>query len=263
MKKQLQCLFKLKGLQIIIECNLKLVNYLDVTFNLNNRSYRPYRKPNYETHYIHIESDHPPSITNQLPWPIKKHLSQLSLSKDTFYETTPYYEQRLTSCGYNEKLTYQHQRESNKNTGKTRKSNIKWFNPPYSKSLKTSIGKYSFRLLKKHFPPGHKLRKIFNINTLKISYSCMSNLEANIDGHNKYILENTPPPKTKLYNCLKRENCPMRGAWLTEDVLYYPRIVVMTKHINQNCIKESAKLPLKSVTQIIKNLLKVTSTTKR
>ena len=33
-----------------MECNLKAVNYLDVTFNLNDGSYRPYRKPNDETH---------------------------------------------------------------------------------------------------------------------------------------------------------------------------------------------------------------------
>ena len=39
-----------KGLQIIIECNLKIADYLDVTFNLNDGSYRPYRKPNDETH---------------------------------------------------------------------------------------------------------------------------------------------------------------------------------------------------------------------
>ena len=104
-KKQLQSLFKQKSLQIIIECNLKVVNYLDVTFNLNDGSYRPYRKPNDETHYIHIQSDHPPSITKQLPRSIKKRLSQLSSSKDIFYETTPYYEQRLARCGYNEKLS--------------------------------------------------------------------------------------------------------------------------------------------------------------
>ena len=38
-KKQLQSFFKEKGLQIIIECNLKVGNYLDVTFNLNDGSY--------------------------------------------------------------------------------------------------------------------------------------------------------------------------------------------------------------------------------
>ena len=42
MKKQLQSLFKQKGMCIIIECNLKIVNYLDVTFNLNYGSYRPF-----------------------------------------------------------------------------------------------------------------------------------------------------------------------------------------------------------------------------
>ena len=54
-----------------MECNLKAVNYLDVTFNLNNGSYRPYRKPNDETHHIYVRSDHPPSITKQLLWIIK------------------------------------------------------------------------------------------------------------------------------------------------------------------------------------------------
>ena len=96
------------------------------------------------------------------------------------------------------------------------------FNSSYSKSLKTNIGKYFFRLLKKHFPPGHKL-KTFNKNTLKLSYFCMPNLKAKNDGHKK-ILENTAPPKTKLCKYLKKEDCPIRGACLTENVLYYARI---------------------------------------
>ena len=143
-KKQLQSLFRQKGMQIIIGYNLKVVNYLDVTFNLNDGSYRPYPKPNDETHYFHIQSDHPPSITKELPRSIEKRLSQLLSSKDIFYETTPYYEQRLASCGYNEKLTYQQKGENNENNknigknGKNRKRNIIWFNPPYSKSLKTN-----------------------------------------------------------------------------------------------------------------------------
>ena len=98
-------MFKQTGLQKIIECNLKIINYLDVTFNLNDGFYLLYRMPNNETHYIHIQSDHPPSITNQLPWYIEKCLSQISPSKDIFYKTAPYFEQGLTSCGYNKKLT--------------------------------------------------------------------------------------------------------------------------------------------------------------
>ena len=35
-KKRLQKVFKNNGLNVIIECNMKIVNYLDVTFNLND-----------------------------------------------------------------------------------------------------------------------------------------------------------------------------------------------------------------------------------
>ena len=62
LKKKLQKLFKEKDLGIIIQCNLKITNYLDITLNLNDDSYRPYRKPKEETNYIHIISDHQPSI---------------------------------------------------------------------------------------------------------------------------------------------------------------------------------------------------------
>ena len=67
LKKKLQKLFKEKDLDIIIQCNLKITNYLDITLNLNDGSYRPYRKPNEETNYIHISSDHPPSIIKEIP----------------------------------------------------------------------------------------------------------------------------------------------------------------------------------------------------
>ena len=105
-KKTFQKMFKNKGLDIIINCNMKIVNYLDVTLNLNDGSYRPYKKPNDETNYIHVNSDHPPSILKQLPVSIQKWLSSLSSSKEMFKETTPYYEQYLSNCGYKEKLNY-------------------------------------------------------------------------------------------------------------------------------------------------------------
>ena len=46
-------------------------------------------------------------------------------------------------------------------------------------------------LINRSFPTGHKLRKIFNRNTLKLSYSCMPNVKELIDGHNKAILQST------------------------------------------------------------------------
>ena len=38
-KESIQKIFKEHGLDIIIQCNMKIVNYLDVTFNLNEETY--------------------------------------------------------------------------------------------------------------------------------------------------------------------------------------------------------------------------------
>ena len=40
-KKNIQKIFKEHGLDIITECNTKIAIYLDVTFNLNKRTYKP------------------------------------------------------------------------------------------------------------------------------------------------------------------------------------------------------------------------------
>ena len=69
MKKEFQRIFREKGLQLVIECNKKVVNYLDATMNLNDGSHKPYRKPDDELNYVHAESDHPHSIIKQSNYP--------------------------------------------------------------------------------------------------------------------------------------------------------------------------------------------------
>ena len=77
-KKAIQKIFRDKGLDITIQCNMKIVDYLDVTMNLNEGSFRPFRKPDDKTNYIlHAESDHPPNIIRQLPVSVEKRLSFL------------------------------------------------------------------------------------------------------------------------------------------------------------------------------------------
>ena len=44
-RKNIQKICKNK-LDIVIQCNMKLVNYLDVTINWNNTNYKAYQKPN-------------------------------------------------------------------------------------------------------------------------------------------------------------------------------------------------------------------------
>ena len=85
LKKKFQKLFKEKYLDLIIQCNLKITNYLDITLNLNDGSYCSYRKPNEETNYIHINLDHPPSIIKEIPRSFEKRLSIL-VSSAIYYE---------------------------------------------------------------------------------------------------------------------------------------------------------------------------------
>ena len=70
---------------------------------------------------------------------------------------------------------------------KSRKLSMLWFNPPYSKSVKTNIGKLFLRLINKRFPPTHKNRKIHKRNAIKISYSCMPNMKSKVSTHKKRL----------------------------------------------------------------------------
>ena len=51
-KKDIQKLLIENQLDTIIQCNMKMVNYLDVALNLENSTYSPYKKENNEIKYI-------------------------------------------------------------------------------------------------------------------------------------------------------------------------------------------------------------------
>ena len=98
-KKNIQKVFKNNDLEVIIECNIKVVSYLDVTFNLTNGTYAPYQKSDNIIQYIHVESNHPPNITQQIPKTIEKHLSQLSSNEEIVNESATFYEEKLHQSG--------------------------------------------------------------------------------------------------------------------------------------------------------------------
>ena len=52
--------FKDVGFKIDIKTNLKVVDFLDATFNLSNGTYKQYKKPNDTLLYINTSSNHPP-----------------------------------------------------------------------------------------------------------------------------------------------------------------------------------------------------------
>ena len=103
-KKNIQKLFKENQLDIVIQCNMKTVNYLDVTLNLENSTYRPYKKENNQIKYLNIESNHPPSIIKQLSLSIESRLSSLSSSEKIFNDSVIPYQNALDKSGYKHKL---------------------------------------------------------------------------------------------------------------------------------------------------------------
>ena len=217
-KKNIQKIFKDNGLDVIIDCNQKIVNYLDVTLNLIDGSYKPYHKPDNNIQYINIESNHPPNIIKQLPKTIEKRLSKLSSSEKIFNESTKFYEEKLKQSGYNVKLKYHPQKE--KTNTPNRKRKIIWFNPPFNKNVTTKIGKYFLNLIDKHFPPHHRLHKIFNRNNVKISYSCTKNIKNIINNHNMNILNNKTNEIQRSCNCRNRDACPLNGFCLEGNIVY-------------------------------------------
>ena len=60
-------IFKEVGFKIEIQTNLKIVNFLDVTFNLAHGTYRLYTKPNDSLLYISTFSNHLAQVIKQLP----------------------------------------------------------------------------------------------------------------------------------------------------------------------------------------------------
>ena len=100
-KKDICKVFRNSGLKITIEANKKIVNFLDVTLNLDKGSYEPYAKPNNTPLYVHRESNHPHSILKSIPLAINKRLSEIASNKESFHKAAPMYQQALEKIHLN------------------------------------------------------------------------------------------------------------------------------------------------------------------
>ena len=107
--------------------NILGVNFLDVTFNLTDETYRPYKRPNDEIKYINVLSNHPPQIIKQLVNTINNTLSRNLPGEKLFNESKSYYEDALNKNGYKTQLKYKILPTSRKSTNKNRKRKIIWF----------------------------------------------------------------------------------------------------------------------------------------
>ncbi len=128
--------------------------------------------------------------------------------------------------------TIDYMKQASQTTRRNRQRNIIWFNPPFSKNVKTNIARNFLCLIDKHFPPNHKLHKIFNRNTVKVSYSCMNNVKSIISKHNTHITGRSKPQCEVIDPCTCRDKktCPLREKCMTKDIVY--KATVTTSNTN-------------------------------
>ena len=218
LSKRIHAFAKSIGLAFEIEPPNSRVNYLDVMLDLDTHTYSPYRKPNSEIKYINKKSNHPHNITNQMRGMIENLISRRSSNKEQFDKAAPFYNKALVNNGYEGNITYQEERASKKTR---RKRSRLWFNPPFCKSVKTNLGRIFIELIEKHFNKNNPLSKVINTHKIGFSYSCMPNLEAIINSHNKKILESGTQPQVEPCDCRSKTTCPIKDqSCRTQNVVY-------------------------------------------
>ena len=224
-KKKIQKIFEDHDLRIDIRVNKNIADYLDITLDMKNGTYMPYTKPNHTPTYVHVQSNHPPAIIQNIPQSVNDRLSRLSSSKELFDSVAPIYQEALDKSGYNHKLTYTDMssvmtRQPRRNKRRSRR--VTYFNPPFSLNVATNVGKEFLNLIR-NFPRNNVLSSIVNPNTIKVSYRTMKNMAFEISRHNGLILRNEaevpPVPRCNCQAALK-PNCPIPGYCTATCVVY-------------------------------------------
>ena len=157
---------------------------------------------------------------------INKMLSDLSCHKDEFDKANLLDEKSLQGSGCKTLMSYA---ETKTKTNKNGSQNIIWFNPPFSQNVKTNIGKIFLKLTKKHFPNHHRLHKIFNRNTIKLSNSCMSNMSSFIKQHNRNILSSPQNSEKRSCNCRNKNNWPLAGNCFKTCIIYRGDVIKLNE----------------------------------
>ena len=141
--------------------------------------------------YVNSRSNHPPSVIKSIPIGVNRRLSRISANKQVFDSSIPPFQEALAKSGHKHKLEYEPPTECTTKK-KTRKKPEIWFNPPFSKNVKSNIGKEFLRLIDAAFPKSNPLHKIFTRQTLKIGYKCMPSMAQAVSRHNVRILSEPP-----------------------------------------------------------------------
>ena len=198
---------------LLLHSNLKIVDFLDVTLNLNNGCFKPFSKNDSAPRYINISSNQPRSVLRQIPNTMNQRINRLFSCKRIFEESKSIYDDALKDNRFQDRLEYLTQvdlaskvksnnggtrilikvgevnnNSHSKRRGKNINRKVVWFNPPFCKLTNINIGKYFLLLLDKHFNRDNPLNRISNRNTGKISYSSTKNISNILSNHDRKLL---------------------------------------------------------------------------
>ena len=218
-KKQIKKIFEDNGLKITIDVNMTVVNFLDITLDMEAGTFRPYMKPNNTPLYVHKQSNHPPTILKQIPLAVNKRLSSISHSAVQFDQAAPPYQEALARSGYEHKLKYEAPAQGG-GRRRCRNRRVTWFNPPYTLHVSTNVGRKFLHLVDTCFPPGHLLHGLLNRNTVKVSYRTMASMGQVLQQHNSKVLRPKEEEEEEGCNCRGGKVCPLDGKCLAASLVY-------------------------------------------
>ena len=218
-KTKIKNIFAEENLKVEQKVNILVVDYLDMTLDLEVNKHRPFHKA--KPIYIHKDSNHPQHIIKEIPKMIQKRISMLSSDEEIFKNAIGPYKEALLKSGYDIDEGSGNELKFTPNT-KSRKRKSRptiWFNPPFALSVKTNIGARFLHLITKHFPKGHRFHKLFNRNNLKLSYSTTRNMASHISTHNKKVLN--PKMEAQVEKCTHRAYpCPLQDRCNEGPLVY-------------------------------------------
>ena len=227
-RKKLVKLFKDNGFSIEAHINMKQVDFLDANLNMKTREYKPFKKENSVTQYVHKDSNHWSKTIESIEKGVNVRLNKLSSNQKVFEEEIPSYREALQKSGHSgDSLKWNPEINNNIKKKRVRRRKVHWCNIPYSSNVDQPMGRMVLQAVDKWFPKNHFLHRFYNRNTIKVSYSTTRNLKAIVDAHNRKIL-NPPEQEKDRCNCQKnkKKDCPIPGQCQARNIIYKAEVTV-------------------------------------
>ena len=99
--------FKFLGFKTEVSSNNRIVNFLDVTLDLSNNTYKPLIKTDQYPSYINVDLNHPKTIIKQVPKAVNFRIRNLSANEKIFQESSKIYMDALKNSNFRDEFTYQ------------------------------------------------------------------------------------------------------------------------------------------------------------